>query len=314
MTRKKAVLISGGGSWGAYGGGTLARLNRDYNTVVGISTGAIMSPLVALKKWDSLKEAYTTINRHTIFDRKWYKPTPITKKGKLNKLSILLTLLLGQKSVGTSTNLRKEIDRFFPKSYFDRLKYSYKEIFIGVQNLAQNPSDIHYFNNIETEYEDFKDWMWCSANFPFFTSLVKKGWYDKESKFHVGLWSDGGLSKLVGFDALHSHRYKEVDIILHKTKFENKYEDYIVNNLMDNITTSVNAMQYNIEFSYFKDEINKLLSKGTTVNVYWLPRKLSTNSMFFNRNKMLEWWNEGYETAFDLNRREVYKPRKKSRD
>jgi predicted acylesterase/phospholipase RssA len=56
---KKGLIISGGGAFGAYGVGTLASLNKDYDIVAGISTGALMGSLVALKKFDVLKEAYT---------------------------------------------------------------------------------------------------------------------------------------------------------------------------------------------------------------------------------------------------------------
>ena len=87
MMVKKACLISGGGAWGAYGGGTLARINGDYNTVVGVSTGSLLAPLAALKEWEMLKEGYTTVSNNNIFDMCWYKGRPLTKKGKLKKLS-----------------------------------------------------------------------------------------------------------------------------------------------------------------------------------------------------------------------------------
>ncbi len=57
----RAAVISGGGSMGAYGAGTLAALNKDYDLVCGVSTGALMSPLVALKKWDILKILLKTV-------------------------------------------------------------------------------------------------------------------------------------------------------------------------------------------------------------------------------------------------------------
>jgi hypothetical protein len=77
---------------------------------------------------------------------------------------------------------------------------------------------------------------------------------------------------------------------------------------MDNVTTAINAMRYDIEFEYFEQKIKELTSRGVTVNVYWLPRKLSANSMLFNEREMLSWWDEGYNTAFDLNRKQVYAP------
>jgi hypothetical protein len=124
----------------------------------------------------------------------------------------------------------------------------------------------------------------------------------------VGLWSDGGLTDLVGLDQLIGKGYKEVTIVLHRTNTIEKFEGNVIDNLMENITTSINAMRYDIEFEYFFQKIHKLNEEGATVTVYWLPRKLSTNSMVFNKEEMLAWWTEGYNTAFDENRRQVFEP------
>src|SRR5690242_16435662 len=114
---KRALIISGGGAFGAYGAGTLAAINKDYDIVAGISTGALMSPLVALKKWNVLKTAYTSVNNDKIFDKKWYRPHVFNKKGKLNVLSIFYVLIMrmfGRKnslnSLATTKNMRKLIE------------------------------------------------------------------------------------------------------------------------------------------------------------------------------------------------------------
>jgi predicted acylesterase/phospholipase RssA len=305
---KRAAMISGGGSWGAFGGGTLSRLNNDYDTIVGVSTGSLLAPLVALKEWELLRDGYSNVTNKNVFDTFWYKPSPLSDKGKLRKIPIIISMILGQRSIATSNALRKTIDKFFPKVLFDELEKQNKEILVGTQNYAQSPSKIHYFSSQEENYLDFCDWMWCSANFPFFTSLVKKSWVDSKGNFHVGLWSDGGLTDLVGLDRLMNKGYKEIDIILHRTKFVEKLEGHEINSLMDNVTTSINAMRYDIEFEYFYHKIKKLNKQGTKVTVYWLPRKLSNNSMVFNKKEMNGWWLEGYNTAFDENRIEIFNP------
>jgi hypothetical protein len=309
---KKACLISGGGAWGAFGGGTLARINGDYDTIVGVSTGSLLAPLVALKEWEILKAGYTTVTNDSIFDKCWYKGRPLTKNGRLKKFPIMVTLLLGHKSICTSNALRKTINNFFSIESFNELRAQQKEILVGTQNFAQVPSEIHYFSSINEEFEDFKDWMWCSANFPFFTSLVRKSWKDNEGNFHIGLWSDGGLTDLVGLDQLSMRGYKEIDIVLHRTKKNNCFEGNKIDNLMSNVTTSINTMRYDIEFEYFYDKIRRLNKHGAKVRVFWLPRKPSPNSMVFNREEMSVWWEEGYETAFDENRVEIFPPSKRN--
>jgi predicted acylesterase/phospholipase RssA len=311
MKNKNALLISGGGSWGAYGGGTLARLNKEYDTIVGVSTGSLLAPMAALREWEILKQGYTTVNNSSVFDKHWYKPLPVTKKGKLNKFAVIMTLLAGDKTICTSNAMRNTIDKFFPEEYFNELRKQNKEILVGTQNYAQIPSRIHYFSSLDVEYEDFKDWMWCSANFPFFTTLVKKSWNNETGSFHVGLWSDGGLTDLVGIDKLMMQGYKEIDIVLHRARGEEKYEGNMIDTLLENVTTGINVMRYDIEFEYFYERIKKLNRQGARVTVYWLPRKLSKNSMLFNEKEMLGWWEEGYETALDPSRIEIYEPIKK---
>ena len=311
MKIKKACVISGGGSWGAYGGGTLARINGKYNTIVGVSTGSLLAPLAALREWELLKAGYTSVDNNDIFDSCWYKGKPLTKKGKLQKFAVIMTLILGQKSICTSNALRKTINKFFSKEHFEELHQQRKEILVGTQNFAQVPSKIHYFSSMDEEYEDFKDWVWCSANFPFFTSLVKKSWRDDVGNFHVGSWSDGGLTDLVGLDQLSMRAYKEIDIILHRTKKIEVFEGNKIHTLTDNVTTSINTMRYDIEFEYFYEKIKRLNKQGAKVTVYWLPRKLSANSMVFNKEEMNAWWDEGYNTAFDADRVEVFEATKK---
>jgi len=308
---KRGLLVSGGGSWGAFGGGTLAKINGDYDVIVGVSTGSLIAPLAALKEWETLKAGYTSVDAEDIFDICLLKGNPISKKGKIRKIPIILTLITGQKSVCTSNALRNTINRFFSEKNFNDLKTQHKEILVGTQNFAQVPSKIHYFSSLDEEYEEFKDWMWCSANFPFFTSLVNKSWRDDNGNFHIGLWSDGGLTDLIGINQLLGKGFKEVDIVLHRPRNVDKYEGRKINNLMENVTTSINAMRYDIEFEYFYDRINRLNKEGARVRVFWLPRRLSANSMIFNREEMLSWWDEGYNTAFNPDRIEIFEPIKK---
>ncbi|MFW6243023.1 MAG: patatin-like phospholipase family protein [bacterium] len=307
MYKKSALLISGGGSWGAYGGGTLERMNKEYDTVVGVSTGALLAPFVALNEWEFLKIGYTSVNNNNIFDTHWYKPKPIKRNGDINKLAIIISLLLGDKTIGTSNELRKTIDSFFPEWLYYNLKSYNKEVLVGTQNIAEIPSKIHYFSSLTEGYEEFKDWMWCSANFPYFTSLVDKSWRDHNSKFHIGTWCDGGLTDLIGIEELIGKGYTDVDILLLRNKNKHKYEGNEINTLMDNIISGINAMRYDIEFDYFYKLINTLTTEGTNVRVIWLPRKLSKHPMIFNEELMLSWWEEGFDTAFDDNRIEIFK-------
>jgi len=67
----KSLVVSGGGSKGAFGGGVAQYLieeeKKEYDLLIGTSTGSLLVPFIAIKKMDILKEAYTTVTQKDIF-------------------------------------------------------------------------------------------------------------------------------------------------------------------------------------------------------------------------------------------------------
>ena len=74
---KKALVISGGGSKGAFAGGVAQYLmkkeGKDYDLYIGTSTGSLMVSHLALGMLDDLKELYTNVNQETIFSNNPFK-------------------------------------------------------------------------------------------------------------------------------------------------------------------------------------------------------------------------------------------------
>ena len=315
MDKKKivntALVLSTGGAWGAFGAGTLARINKKYDVVAGISTGAMMSPLAALGEHDLLKEAYTSVTDKDIFDQKWYRPNPITKKGKVNIFGVIYSLMFQKNSLGTTNAMRKTIDKFVKQEHYDRLIDENKCVIVGAQNLREKPSEIHYFNIKDNTFEDFKDWMWASASAPFYTSLSNKEWTDKDGNTHMGQWTDGGLTELVAMDQVFAQGAKEIDVIVHKTIPTHNYDIGNADTVIDNLNRSIDAMRYDIEFEYLIEKAKYFAARRKTkTNIYFLPRKLSDNAMIFNTAEMKKWWQEGYDTALDEDRIIRFKPKK----
>jgi NTE family protein len=85
----KALIISGGGAKGAFGGGMaeyfIKQANKQYDIFVGASTGSLLVPLLALGEIDSLKKAYTSIQQKDIFK---ICPFNIKKKQGKHQISI----------------------------------------------------------------------------------------------------------------------------------------------------------------------------------------------------------------------------------
>lgn len=313
---KKGLVISGGGAYGAYSVGTLSALNKDYDLVCGVSTGSLMSILISLNKFDTLKEAYTNVTQNDIFDNVWYRPNTFKKNGKINELGILYVLLgrvFGYSrsilSLGTTNNMRKLIDKFVNDSDYSLIKYRKKEVVVATVNLRETPSQVHHFSTNDCNFEDFKDWMWASANAPLFTSLIQKEYFDKNTQnLYTGEWTDGGLSELFSFNYALEAGCNEIDILIHRVKTVQDKETGKTQDLFDNIERCIDAMRYDIEFSEGRlDKVFKeAAAKGVKINVYWLGRKLADNSLIFDKEQMTRWYNEGFATAFDDNRIDRY--------
>jgi hypothetical protein len=312
---KRGLVVSGGGAWGAYGAGLLAGLNKKYDVIAGISTGALMSPLVALNEFDILEEAYTSVSDKDIFDLKWYKPNPVKKNGKLSILAVLYALIAGNESLATANNMRKLIDKFVTEDQYNRIRENGTNVIVGAQNLKEKPSRLHYFDVLEQDFEDFKDWMWASAVAPFYCNLVEKEWTDENGDTHMGQWTDGGVTELVSLgkvlDVMRKYRgvEREVDVIIHRSEPEPNFDSDKVCNLIDNVTGVINAMRYDIEFENVLERAERFAKKrNATVNIYFLPRKLSANAMVFNKQQMKSWWEEGYNSIGDETKVITFKP------
>lgn len=313
---KRGLVISGGGAYGAYGVGTLAALDKEYDLVCGVSTGSLMSPLVALRKWNTLKTAYTSVTQGDIFDSKWYRPNTFKKNGKVNEWAVLYVLiarLFGRNqsilSLGTTNNMRKLIDKFLSDDDFNRIKAMGKEVSVATVNLAETPSTVHHFSTNDCSTTDFKDWMWASANAPIFTSLIQKVWFDKDTqKTYMGEWTDGGLSELFSLDFAIDAGCNEIDVIIHRTKPNFQKQVNFTQDIADNVERCIDAMRYDIEFSdgRLAKKFADAASKGIKIRVFWLGRTLGTNSLMFDEKMMQEWYNEGFATVNDPNRIDIY--------
>lgn len=314
---KRGLVISAGGALGAYGAGTLAAINGDYDVVAGLSTGALMSGFASLKKWDSLKEAYTSVTDDDIFDKKWYRPHAFKKNGDLNLWAIVyvaVARIFGRRSsintLATSGRLRKLIDKFLFEEDYNTIRSLNKEVVVGAVNINEFPSSAHYFSSNKESFNDFKDWTWASSNAPFVTTLLEKKWFSEaDNKWYNGEWTDGALTELAPFDYMFKRGVQEIDVILHRAKPVKIQERPLCNDLLQNLERTINAMRYDIEF-----EDGKLSEKLTQyakdnsvkIRVFWLPKKLTDNSLIFNKKIMLHWYDEGFKTAFDQNRVEIF--------
>lgn len=292
----KALVISGGGSKGAFGGGVAQylkeELGRDYDLYIGTSTGSLLISHLAHNKIEKIKEIYTSVNQQAIFSN-----CPFTiKRDKwgqeqlsINHLKVLYNFLKGGKTFGESKNLRKLIRKTLTEEEFEYLKKSDKDIVITVSNLTV--MEVEYKSIKDVSYTEFCDWIWISCNYIPFMSLVKKGDYE---------YADGGFGSIVPIKEAIDRGATEIDVIVLETEVT-QYNRLATKNVFGLLSNLHDFMIDRIEKQNIA--IGKLAARNTNtiINLYYTPTVLTTNSLVFNKKKMKEWWERGYQYAAHKN-------------
>ena len=287
----RALVISGGGSKGAFAGGVAQYLTevlkRDYDIFIGTSTGSLLISHMALHKAEKVKKVFTSVNQSSIFSS---RPFRIKKEHgheniTINHFNVLKNFLKGQKTFGSSHNLKKLLEKTFTREEFEELKSGKKDIVTTVSNISLN--EVEYKSIKDYEYEDFIEWIWISCNYTPFMSLVKKNGCE---------YADGGLGSMVPIEEAIKRGATEVDAIILQTEvtYFNRMPSKNVFSLITNL------------FAFMLDRIEKqnitigkfaASNKDAILNFYYTPSVLTTNSLIFDKEQMTAWWESGYEFA-----------------
>jgi len=287
----RALVISGGGSKGAFAGGVaqylIQDLDRQYDMFIGTSTGSLLVSHLALSKIEEIKRFYTSVNQSSIFRN---CPFIIKKKRGYNNISInhfnvIRNLISGKKSFGDSRNLRDLIKNAISEEDFIKLQSSPIDVVVTVTNLSAN--EVEYKSINECLYEDFLDWIWISCNYPPFMSLVRKNHCD---------YVDGGLGSMVPIEEAIKRGATEIDVIVLETEV-NYINRMPTKNPFSLITNMVNFMMDQIETQNIRIGKFKATQKNVAMDLYYTPTVLTTNSLVFEKEKMTQWWSKGYKFA-----------------
>lgn len=289
----KALVISGGGSKGAFGGGVAQYLieegGRDYDLLIGTSTGSLLVPFLAVKKLETLKKAYTTVTQDDIFlvnPFKIKKDAMGSTKIGVNYLNVLYNVLIRRKNAfGDASKLRRLIDNFMTERDYNIIRDSGKEVIVCTTNLTLAQAEFKSTN--EYGWKDYGDWMLASSTVPPFMEYVTKGGYD---------YADGGILEHAPIQEAINRGATEVDVIILRKEVDELAPER-VRNSFHYILRSIDIMMTEIGRDDIRLANLKAKQEGVKLNFYYTPRKLTNNSLIFNKESMTEWWSEGFESA-----------------
>lgn len=285
----KALVISGGGSKGAFAGGVAEYLINvckvDYKIFFGSSTGSLLVPLLSICEIEKLKQVFTTVTQDDIFNN---CPFIIRKKNgifktKINHLGIIKMFIEGKKTFGESDNLRELIFRNITEDDFNKIRE--KDVNITVSNL--NTMGVEYKAAKDCRYVDFCEWIWASASLVPFMSLVTKNGFE---------YADGGMGNIVPIHEAIQRGATDIDIIVLKN-IQKQGKKLAVRNALD-LTTRVFSFMLN---QIVTDDliIGRLegMNRKVKLNYYSPDEELTTNSLIFDPDQMKQWWQDGYRTG-----------------
>ncbi|MGB5668882.1 MAG: patatin-like phospholipase family protein [Maribacter sp.] len=287
----RAMVISGGGSKGAFAGGVaeylMQELNYKYDLFLGTSTGSLLISHLALQKIEKIKEVYTSVNQDSIFSN---CPFIIQKKHGVESIAIdhwnvLKNFYRGSKTFGESNNLLELIRNTLTVEEFNELKHGPKDIVVTVSNLSLNQVEYKSINDFT--YDEFCEWIWISCNYTPFMSLVKKNGCE---------YADGGLGSMVPIEEAIKRGATEIDAIILQTE-TTLFNRMPSKNAFALLTSMFAFMLDRIEHQNIR--IGKFVANhhDAIINFYYTPAILTTNSLIFNKQKMTTWWESGYNYA-----------------
>jgi len=287
----RALVISGGGSKGAFAGGVaqylIEELGNDYDLFLGTSTGSLLISHLALNKAKKIKKVYTSVNQDSIFSN---RPFLIKRKHGHDQISIdhfnvIRNFMKGKKTFGESENLKKLILNTLSREEFEALKVGKKDILVTVSNISLN--EVEYKSIRDYSYEDFCEWIWISCNYVPFMSLVQKNGCE---------YADGGFGSMVPIEEAIHRGATEIDAIILQTEVT-YFNRLPSKNVFSLITNLFGYMLDRIENQNIRIGKFAAANKDVIINFYYTPTVLTTNSLIFDKVKMERWWESGFSFA-----------------
>ena len=287
----RALVISGGGSKGAFAGGVAQYLmeveERQYDLFLGTSTGSLLIPHLATGNISKLYEIYTNVKQRDIFS---VNPFVQRKKGdreyvSINFINSLWQFIKLKRTFVESKVLRRHIKKQFSREEFKHIKTSCEDVVVTVSNLSKNR--VEYKSIHDYDYKAFCDWIWISCNYIPFMSLATVNGFE---------YADGGLGCVIPIREAILRGATEVDAIVLEAEHMER-QKVLGKNPFSLMISLFSHLLDQVEKSDIA--IGKLAAKHRNVklNIYYTPTTLTENSLIFSKRLMTKWWQDGYDYA-----------------
>jgi len=289
----RALVISGGGSKGAFAGGVsqhlIQDLKREYDIFIGTSTGSLLIPHISINNIDKIKKVYTNVTQKDIYSQCPFKVKKL-KDGStvtsINHVNTVRMFLKKKKTFGEHKNLRKTIQRVISVEDFAKIQQSGKHVIVTVSNLSTNKVEYKYAK--DCSYEDFLDWMWASTSFVPFMSIVDKNGFE---------YADGGFGNYIPIEEAINLGAKVIDVIVLAPRHHHIVKAP-TRNAFDVLLRSLQFMNYQLgRHDILIGHLESIYNDDVKVNFIFSPRELTEHSFMFDPIQMKSWWQEGYEYA-----------------
>ncbi|MBZ4188809.1 patatin-like phospholipase family protein [Niabella beijingensis] len=193
----KALIISGGGSKGAFAVGVIKDLETTYrltfDTVIGTSTGALIAPLAAMNQLDVLEDLYTSVTTGDLLEEK-----------------NLGTSIWNGNSLYTANGLGSRVRQIYTDTFYAQLRTAAKKIYLTTTCLQSqelvvyttDPAPVtagsyYRIEKIESA-EQFRRAVMASASQPVFMPPVRIN-KDLPGAIHPDYqYVDGGTREYAG--------------------------------------------------------------------------------------------------------------------
>jgi NTE family protein len=288
MSNKRSLVLSGGGSKGAFQIGVLRKLIEEnpllqYDQICGVSVGAINAASLGMFDKQEFSKAIDYIQS------KWFNDVE-TKTIHKPWLFGVVQGLLFEKSLFNSSPIHEYLKNNLD---LDKLVKSNVDVVVGACSLETG--EYIYVNKHDRDNmgdnANYIDWICASSSFPVFFTPVR---------INNKLWTDGGVRSMTPLSYAIKSGHDIIDVILSYDPevIEPKEGDLSV---FDQLLRTLDLMSNqigiaDIKIAGLKNDLVELNSKykKVEINVYCPNEHLTSNSLDFNKESVKKMFEIGY--------------------